>query len=52
MGEVVIVDQALLTGAEKGRVAYALEAMLRLHCVQLFYNTLMQRWKTCSMRRT
>ena len=39
MGEAVGEDQALLPQCRgKGRVPYPLEGMLRVHCVQLFYN--------------
>ena len=36
--------------AGKGRVPYPLESILRVHCVQLFYNLSVQVWKICSMR--
>ena len=38
VGEAAGADQAVLPSAGKGRVPYPLEWMLRVHCVQLFYN--------------
>ena len=34
--------------AGRGRHPYLLSAMLRTHCVQLFYNLSTPAWRTCS----
>ena len=34
----------------QGRRPYPLPVMLRIHCVQLFYNLSAPAWRTCSMR--
>ena len=34
----------------EGRVPYPLEAVVRVHCVQLFYTSVIRLWKICSMR--
>ncbi len=37
--------------AGRGRHPYPLSVMLRVHCVQLFYNSATRAWRTCSTRR-
>ena len=36
--------------AGRGRRPYPLRTMLRVHCVQLFYNLSDPAWRTCSTR--